>query len=116
MANSQHLAWAIGQKIELMHIHPGKPIENAHIESFNGRLREECLRASWFRKLAGPRSSNWARRRSSGTKAPHWERVFAKSFGLLLARTGPRRLRRNLLASSVFPMPGTNSGNGCNRP
>jgi len=45
------LAWAIEQKIELVHIRPGKPVENAYIESFNGRLRDECLRASWFRNL-----------------------------------------------------------------
>jgi putative transposase len=45
------LAWAIEQRIELVHIRPGKPIENAHIESFNGRLREECLNVSWFRNL-----------------------------------------------------------------
>jgi putative transposase len=45
------LAWALERKIELMHIRPGKPIENASIESFNGRLREECLNASWFRNL-----------------------------------------------------------------
>ena len=31
------------RRIELLHIRPGKPIENAYIESFNGRLREECL-------------------------------------------------------------------------
>ncbi len=45
------LAWALVRKIELVHIRPGKPVENAHIESFNGRLREECLNASWFRNL-----------------------------------------------------------------
>jgi putative transposase len=32
-------------------IRPGKPIENAYVESFNGRLREECLNVSWFRNL-----------------------------------------------------------------
>jgi putative transposase len=45
------LAWAIERKIDLVHIRPGRPVENAHIESFNGRLREECLNASWFRNL-----------------------------------------------------------------
>ena len=45
------LAWALERKLELVHIRPGKPVENAHIESFNGRLREECLNASWFRNL-----------------------------------------------------------------
>lgn len=58
---SRHfLAWALKWKIELRHIQPGKPPQNAHVESFHGRLREECLRVSWFinlfdarRKVAG---------------------------------------------------------------
>jgi len=38
-------------KIELRHIQPGKPTQNAHAESFHERLREECLRLSWFTNL-----------------------------------------------------------------
>lgn len=49
-------AWALEQQIELVHIRPGKPIENAHVESFNGRLREECLKVSWFRNLFDARA------------------------------------------------------------
>ena len=30
---------------------PGKPMQNAHVESFHGRLREECLAVSWFPNL-----------------------------------------------------------------
>ena len=49
---SRHfLAWCIERKIELVHIQPGKPTQNAHLESFHGRLREECLRISWFQNL-----------------------------------------------------------------
>jgi putative transposase len=33
------------------HIQPGKPMQNGHIESFNGRLRDECLNTNWFRNL-----------------------------------------------------------------
>jgi len=33
-----YLAWSLERRIELVHIRPGKPIENAHVESFNGRL------------------------------------------------------------------------------
>ena len=36
-------AWAADHHIELLFIQPGKPIQNSHIESFNGRLRDECL-------------------------------------------------------------------------
>ena len=44
---SRHfLAWAIEQRIKLLHIQPGKPTQNRRLESFNARLREECLRVS----------------------------------------------------------------------
>lgn len=49
---SRHfLAWALERQIELIHIQPGKPTQNARVESFHGRLREECLRVSWFQNL-----------------------------------------------------------------
>jgi len=52
-----------GVKIELRHIQPGKPTQNAHVESFHGRLREECLRVSWFNNLFDARRkvANWKR-------------------------------------------------------
>jgi len=59
---SRHfLAWALEWKIELRHIQPGKPTQNAHVESFHGRLREECLRVSWFTNLFDARRkiANW---------------------------------------------------------
>jgi putative transposase len=59
---SRHfLAWALEWKIELRHIQPGKPTQNAHVESFHGRLREECLRVSWFQNLFDARRkvSKW---------------------------------------------------------
>ena len=49
---SRHfLAWCIERKIAMHHIQPGKPMQNGHVESFNGRLRDECLNANWFRNL-----------------------------------------------------------------
>jgi len=41
-------AWAYAHDVRLEFIRPGKPIENAFIESFNGRLRDECLNAHVF--------------------------------------------------------------------
>src|SRR5262249_39560522 len=40
---------------------PGKPVDNAFIESFNGRFRDECLNANWFSTLAEARKliNNW---------------------------------------------------------
>jgi len=46
---SRHfLAWCEEQQIRLIHIQPGRPMQNGRVESFNGRLRDECLNANWF--------------------------------------------------------------------
>ena len=37
--------------MELVHIRPGNPAEKREFESFNGRLRDECLNVRWFQKL-----------------------------------------------------------------
>lgn len=40
--------WAYRNHVKLFFIEPGKPVQNAHIESFNGKLRNECLNVEWF--------------------------------------------------------------------
>lgn len=40
--------WACEHGVKLVFSRPGKPVDNAFIESFNGRLRDECLNANWF--------------------------------------------------------------------
>jgi putative transposase len=40
--------WAIRHSVQLCFIRPGRPVENGFIESFNGRLRDECLNGEWF--------------------------------------------------------------------
>ena len=45
-------AWAYEHAVKLDFIRPGKPVENAFIESFNGRLRDECLNSELFFSLA----------------------------------------------------------------
>jgi putative transposase len=44
-------AWSYQRGIKLTFIRPGKPVENAYIESFNGRFRDECLNENWFLTL-----------------------------------------------------------------
>jgi putative transposase len=44
-------AWAIQTGVQLCFIRPGRPVENGFIESFNGRLRDECLNVEWFTSL-----------------------------------------------------------------
>ena len=41
-------AWACGAGVKLHFIRPGKPVENAYVESFNGHFRDECLNMHWF--------------------------------------------------------------------
>ena len=43
--------WAFRKGVKLNYIRPGKPIENAYAESFNSRLRDECLNTNWFMNL-----------------------------------------------------------------
>lgn len=45
------LSWAQENQVKLHFIDPGKPVQNAYIESFNGRLRDECLNQHWFKNL-----------------------------------------------------------------
>lgn len=49
------LAWAHRNGVALKLIEPGKPNQNAYVESFNGRLRDECLNEHWFTGLAHAR-------------------------------------------------------------
>ena len=43
--------WASERGVRLHFIRPGKPVDNAFVESFNGRLRDECLNGHWFTSL-----------------------------------------------------------------
>lgn len=45
-------AWTYAHGVTLRFIRPGKPIENAYIESFNGKFRDECLNEHWFQTVA----------------------------------------------------------------
>jgi putative transposase len=57
---SRHfLAWCIERQIELVHIQPGKPQQNGYVESFNGKLRDECLNVSWFENLCDARQKEF---------------------------------------------------------
>ena len=55
--------WAHENGVQLRFIEPGKPNQNAYIESFNGRLRDECLNEHWFTTLLHARAviEQWRR-------------------------------------------------------
>jgi putative transposase len=48
-------AWALEHGVQQVFIRPGRPTENGYAESFNGRLRDECLRVNWFPTLGEAR-------------------------------------------------------------
>jgi putative transposase len=48
---SRAIAWAYAHDVRLAFIRPGRPVENAFIESFNGRLRDECLNSHVFQSV-----------------------------------------------------------------
>jgi putative transposase len=64
-------AWAYEKGVQLNFIRPGKPIENAYIESFNGRFRDECLNEHWFLTMAQARQVIEAWRNEYNTERPH---------------------------------------------
>lgn len=64
-------AWAYQRGIQLQFIRPGKPVENAYIESFNGRLRDECLNQYWFLSLEHARRIIEEWRADYNTARPH---------------------------------------------
>jgi putative transposase len=84
---SRHfLAWAVERKIDLVHIEPGRPVQNAFVESFHGKLRDECLNASWFANLFEARAKIGAWREEYNEERPH------SSLGYLAPREFARRV------------------------
>lgn len=86
MCSLAMLRWAADRHVRLHHIAPGKPVQNAFIESFNGRLRDECLNEHDFNSLFEVRSTltDWRERynytrphKSLGWKTPE---EFARTF------------------------------------
>lgn len=63
--------WAYERGVELDFSRPGKPTDNAAVESFNGRLRQECLNAHWFLSLADAQAKIEAWRRDYNESRPH---------------------------------------------
>lgn len=64
-------AWAMDNGVQLCFIRPGRPVENGLIESFNGRLRDECLNVEWFRSIEDARAKLDAWRRDYNHNRPH---------------------------------------------
>jgi putative transposase len=63
--------WAYDNDVDWHFIEPGKPIENAYIESFNARFRDECLNEHWFTSLADARQKIKEWRKDYNQRRPH---------------------------------------------
>ena len=87
------LTWAHARGVTLRLIEPGKPTQNAYIESFNGRFRDECLNEHWFTSLAHAQAVIEAWRREYNEERPK------KGLGGLTPADYARRLSAN--ASTV---------------
>jgi len=64
-------AWSEERRVRLEFIQPGKPAQNAYAESFNGRLRDECLNANWFTSLSDARRKIETWRQDYNQERPH---------------------------------------------
>jgi putative transposase len=64
-------AWAYARGVTLCFIRPGKPVENAYIESFNGKFRDECLNEHWFVSVADAKVMIETWRVDYNTVRPH---------------------------------------------
>ena len=63
--------WAYQRGVELDFTRPGKPTDNSYIESFNGKLRDECLNVQQFVSLADARAKIETWRIDYNQERPH---------------------------------------------
>ena len=81
-------AWAYRRGVRLNFIEPGKPIQNAFVESFNGRFRDECLNEHWFLHLADARRIIEAWRIDYNSNRPHSALGYATPEGFASSHQG----------------------------
>jgi transposase InsO family protein len=91
------LTWAHQRDVKLFLIEPGKPNQNAYIESFNGRFRDECLNEHWFTSLSHAKVLIEAWRREYNEERPK------KSLGGLT----PANYAHQLMANAAKLTPGS---------
>lgn len=87
--------WAHQHRVQLAFIQPGKPVQNAYIESFNGKFRDECLNEHWFVSLTDAQHTIEAWRVDYETTRPHSG----------LADRTPAEFARELLLHAPSPTP-----------
>ena len=83
--------------MRLNFIEPGKPVQNAFVESFNGRFRDECLNEHWFLHLADARRIIEVWRIDYNSNRPHWALDYATPQDFASSRQGhaPGEMKNN---------------------
>jgi putative transposase len=84
--------WAYENKVELKFSRPGKPTDNAIIESFNGRFREECLSTHWFLSLEDAKNKIEAWRQEYNESRPHMSLRYMtpQEYSMVMTKNKPR--------------------------
>ena len=82
-------SWCEQKRILLRYIDPGRPMQNGHVESFNGRFRDECLNTNWFTSLTLARKIVSAWRVDYNEQRPHSSLQYRtpSEFAALLSQT-----------------------------
>ena len=88
------IGWAEDWKVGLVNIQPGRPMQNGHVESFHGRLRDECLNASWFRTLNDVRCTLATWREEYNCERPHSSLAYCTPQEFKLALEGSQAMAR----------------------
>jgi len=81
--------WAYDHSVHLHFIEPGKPVQNAFVESFNGKFRNECLNDHWFTSLDHARTIVHAWREDYNTVRPHSSLNYKTPKEFALAKANP---------------------------
>lgn len=85
--------WAYWNNVELDFTRPGKPTDNAFIESFHSRFRQECLNEHWFMSLMDAQEKAEAWRQDYNANRPH------SSLGNMTPQEFAKRQRKNKASS-----------------
>jgi len=94
--------WAYEHCVELQFIQPGKPVQNAFVESFNGTMRDECLNEHWFLDLEDAKDLIEAWRIDYNTERPH-SSLGGMTPGEFATRAQPPLRPRRYAASASAP-------------
>lgn len=98
------LTWTAGTGVDWHYIDPGKPVQNAFIESFNGRLRDEFLNETLFTSLAQARAALEEWRRDYNTVRPH-SRIGWLTPAVYAAKFSPQQGQGAALFEGSAPCP-----------